>query len=929
MLVGVLALGTATAAQAHPGIGADEATPVEVTESGALVHVDPIPEGKAVRALATPRRTAAVPLRHSQPGAATRVYLDFDGFTYSNSTWTGTRGTRTISPYAGTTDHMDEIWQRVAEDFAPFDVDITTEEPPPTDLAGPGDGRYGVRVVVGGTPTQAGFSNGIAGVAPWAGQAGTFDDDLTPGAFVFANLFGNDLGFIADTISHETGHVFGAAHDGTGPVCTPNCDTLQSYYTGHGTGPTSWGPLMGSPRTGQITTWSDGTYPNANNTEDDLGLISRWTGLRPDESPDDADVQTAPDLGGTPGAVDQEGLIATRADTDGFRFSAAAGPVSFTVTPRAPGANLDAGLELLDAEGDVVATANDPDGLSATLSATVTAGTYLLRVVGVGDTDPAPGYDDYASLGHYRIQGSHPDATGLAPNVVFTPASRVGGAGPLTVEFDSAATTAGQGTITGRTWRFGDGTTATTVAPSHVYATDGTYTARLTVTNSAGFVAGRAIRVVVDSVAPDTVVTGGPTPGVPSGRTATFTYRDEPRTGTAGFRCALDDAALTDCPAEGRTFEDLADGDHTFTVQARDEAGNLDPTPAVRGFTVDGPPPRPELLTDPVSPANDTTPLLRGQVEPGATAAVFATADCGGDALGFVTDQELFEGLPLTVPANAATSYGVIAVDAGGRESPCASLTYVEDSTAPDTTITGGPVAGSTVATTSATLTYAADPADGDTFSCALDGASPAACPATGTTLTGLADGEHTFTVVAVDRAGNADPTAATRTWTVAAPVPDPTPTPTPTPTATPTPTPTPTATPTPAATPTPTATATPDPPAGNAPVGAAGPPADTGPLASTPVAPDLAAPLPVASPRPGRLAVRPDARRRTATVTFRVPASGRATCALDRGPFRACRSPLTLRRVAAGKHTVRIRVTVGGRRGPTVTRTFQMPRRR
>ncbi|CCH29690.1 collagenase [Actinosynnema sp. NPDC047251] len=42
------------------------------------------------------------------------------------------------------------------------------------------------------------------------------------------------------------------------------------------------------------------------------------------------------------------------------------------------------------------------------------------------------------------------------------------------------------GTISARRWDFGDGTAATTAAPSHTYTADGTYTVRLTVTDNGG-----------------------------------------------------------------------------------------------------------------------------------------------------------------------------------------------------------------------------------------------------------------------------------------------------------------------------------------------------------------------------------------------------------------------------------------------------------
>ena len=53
-------------------------------------------------------------------------------------------------------------------------------------------------------------------------------------------------------------------------------------------------------------------------------------------------------------------------------------------------------------------------------------------------------------------------------------------------------------------------------------------------------------------------------------------------------------------------------------------------------------------------------------------------------------------------------------------------------------------------------------------FECSLDGAPYASCtPPLG--IAGLADGAHSFSVRAIDAAGNVDQTPATRTWTVRA----------------------------------------------------------------------------------------------------------------------------------------------------------------
>src|SRR4051812_27561295 len=81
----------------------------------------------------------------------------------------------------------------------------------------------------------------------------------------------------------------------------------------------------------------------------------------------------------------------------------------------------------------------------------------------------------------------------------------------------------------------------------------------------------------------------------------------------------------------------------------------------------------------------------------------------------------------------------------------------------PQTTIVTGP-AGTTSAT-SAEFAFSAD--EPGTFACSLDGAPATACTSP-TTYSGLGAGTHTFSVQAIDAAGNADPTPATRSWTVA-----------------------------------------------------------------------------------------------------------------------------------------------------------------
>lgn len=326
------------------------------------------------------------PNLHSDPGQTNKIYLDFDGGTYhpgpdnaETDTSSVLSNTVNIAAFSGGSESMYRIWQRVAEDWAPFNVDVTTERPAQI--------SPGLLVSVGGDPGDAGFPPGVGGVAPWTGGSSQYAGNPKI-VFTFSEAYDNDESGVADTISHEGGHIFGLDHDGPG------------YYPGHGTGATSWSPIMGNGSL-SLSQWSKGEYPGADNHEDDIARItSDLTGRADDNSAGQA-------LGGSPAAVDQHGLIETASDTDDFWFDTGGGPVSFTIVPGPQGANLDAQLRLLDNSDNLKAEANDPLDLGGTIAVTLAAGRYHLRVDGVGDVDPGPGYSDYDSLGQYRISGSY------------------------------------------------------------------------------------------------------------------------------------------------------------------------------------------------------------------------------------------------------------------------------------------------------------------------------------------------------------------------------------------------------------------------------------------------------------------------------------------------------------------------------------------
>ena len=68
-------------------------------------------------------------------------------------------------------DAVQEVWARVAEDYAPFNIDVTTEDPGTAGLvrASTEDAAYGSRVAITTDPVAAlhdhGCGGGCAGVA--------------------------------------------------------------------------------------------------------------------------------------------------------------------------------------------------------------------------------------------------------------------------------------------------------------------------------------------------------------------------------------------------------------------------------------------------------------------------------------------------------------------------------------------------------------------------------------------------------------------------------------------------------------------------------------------------------------------------------------------------------------------------------------------
>jgi len=355
---------------------------------------------------------AVVPAFSSLPGANHTIYLDFDGHVSQNTQWNANFNNPTINSPAYDRDgspsifnatelaDIESAWNRMAEDFIPFNVNVTTVDPGVNALikSGPTDTQWGIRVIIT-SDTQGTGAGGIAFI-------NSFNWNADTGVFVYVTGGKN----IAEAGSHEVGHSLGLGHDGT---------PTAGYYTGHGTGETSWASLMGVGYYTNVTTWDKGEYFGSNNAgananynrgPDDLSIITTFNGFgyRPDDVGNTTATSTALSVAGT--SVSGSGMIGTTSDVDFFSFTTGAGSVSFNLNPFATGPNLDIKADLYNSSGGLVATSNQTSTLSASFNLILPAGQYFIKVDGTGfgtpGANPPTGYSDYASLGRYTIAGT-------------------------------------------------------------------------------------------------------------------------------------------------------------------------------------------------------------------------------------------------------------------------------------------------------------------------------------------------------------------------------------------------------------------------------------------------------------------------------------------------------------------------------------------
>lgn len=317
----------------------------------------------------------------SLPGARGVVLLDyFGGYTAS---WNGVKYS---APNVSNADIRD-VWKRVAEDYMPLNINVTTDlkvyEAAP-------EGSRQRCVFAPDAPTAAGVA--YFGSWNWGGDTVCWARYTTgKGA--------------AEVASHEVGHTVGLAHQTQDP---PGSE-FNEYYGGHdGPGNTGWAPIMGVGYYQPVTAWAHGEFLYGSEPQDELAVMITYNDVdyRTDDTGDTLGTSRYLEVHSN-NTASAEGVIETSDDTDAYQFTTSGGTVSLSASPVGSWANLALMATLADSGGTVIASNNPQNALAAGITTNLGAGSYTFRVSGAGRNSPLTnGFSSYGSLGYYSIAGT-------------------------------------------------------------------------------------------------------------------------------------------------------------------------------------------------------------------------------------------------------------------------------------------------------------------------------------------------------------------------------------------------------------------------------------------------------------------------------------------------------------------------------------------
>jgi glucose/arabinose dehydrogenase/PKD repeat protein len=203
---------------------------------------------------------------------------------------------------------------------------------------------------------------------------------------------------------------------------------------------------------------------------------------------------------------------------------------------------------------------------------------------------------------------------------------------------------------------------------------EGDHTFKVQATDSHGGVDATPISRTwkVDLTPPESMISSGPSGATATRDTAFEFSSNDPE---ATFECSFDGGAWAVCGSPIR-YADLLEGQHTFGVRAKDPAGNVEPSPSVRSWTVDITPPDTTITSGP----SGTTASRSARIEFLASeAGAGFRCSLDGSPLASCISPTNYQGL-----VDGTHVFAVAAVDNAGNIDPnAATIGWAIDGTAP------------------------------------------------------------------------------------------------------------------------------------------------------------------------------------------------------------------------------------------------------
>ncbi|HET9057227.1 MAG TPA: T9SS type A sorting domain-containing protein [Chitinophagaceae bacterium] len=347
------------------------------------------------------------PKLNSYPSAQATIYLDFDGQTVVSPYWNS--GQPIVCASANfTDDQITTAFNKVSEDYRPFNINVTTDSA--VYFAAPGTRR--IRIII--TPTYQWY-----GMAGGVSYVGSFRWGNNVPAFVFSNLLGNNPSYVADASSHEAGHSLGLNHQSKYNV---DCSISAEYNPGTGSGQTSWAPLMGNSYSKTLSTWFNGPSSSigCNSSQDDMSVISNvstnGTGYKTDDIGNTRQSSSSLSFTQSTQAFNSTGTINTTSDVDYFNFTLPVNgqfklnAIPFNTGSNNLGSNLHIAIGLYQSNGVLINNYISSSTLDVNIDTSLTAGQYYLSIDGVA-SNYTP--SDYGIVGGYTLNGSYLVTGGL------------------------------------------------------------------------------------------------------------------------------------------------------------------------------------------------------------------------------------------------------------------------------------------------------------------------------------------------------------------------------------------------------------------------------------------------------------------------------------------------------------------------------------